>query len=200
MRIHKTMSKAVFLSAICVSMNSLAQSLPVATQQVQLSAFATTTQLLTGLGGGRNSAVTAGADISSVGLRRIRSVMEIRGSYPIVDGNVNRQKSFVAGPVIEYSVNRVRPYVDFLIGRGAITYLGDGYILGNQKYLSSSTLVYSPGVGLDYTVTHHLAVRADLQYQHWNVPAVSSGNIHPEVISIGGSYMFDFNPHHNRVR
>jgi hypothetical protein len=55
-------------------------------------------------------------------------------------------------------------------------------------------------VGLDYSITHHFALKADLQYQHWDVPVVASGRIDPTVVSLGGKYMFDFNSHHNRSR
>ena len=177
-----------------------AQSIPVAVQQVQLSAFGTATPISTGLEHGNNLTVTAGADIAFAGLRRIRSVIEIRGTYPIASGDVDKQKSFVAGPVLEYTFGRFRPYADLLVGKGAINYLRGGYIFGAEKYISSSTVVYSPGVGLDYGITHHFALKADLQYQHWDVPVVASRRINPTVVSLGGKYMFDFNPHHNRSR
>jgi hypothetical protein len=201
MRISRMLSHAVLLTTAGAPLDRcFSQSIPVAAQQMQLSAFSAVTPISTGLGQGKNLTITAGADIAFVGLRRIRSVVEIRGNYPIATGNVYKQKSFVAGPVIEYTVGRFRPYADFLIGKGAINYLGGGYIFGSHKYISSSTVVYSPGVGLDYSITHHFALKADLQYQHWDVPVVVSGHINPTVMSLGGKYMFDFNPHHNRSR
>jgi hypothetical protein len=201
MRISRMLPNAILVMAVGAPLYRCSpQSIPVATQQMQLSAFSTATPISTGLAHGDNLTVTAGADIAFVGLRRIRSSMEIRGTYPIAGGNVDKQKSFVAGPVIEYAFGRFRPYADFLIGKGAINYLGGGYIFGTEKYISSSTVVYSPGVGLDYSITHHFAVKADLQYQHWDVPVVASGRINPTVVSLGGKYMFDFNSHHNRSR
>jgi opacity protein-like surface antigen len=201
MRISQISSQVVLLLAVGAPVDRcLSQSIPVAVQQMQLSGFSAITPISTALGQGKNLTVTAGADIAFVGLRRIRSVVEVRGTYPIAAGNVDKQKSFVAGPVIEYSVGRFRPYADFLTGKGAISYLGGGYVFGSKKYISSSTVVYSPGGGLDYSVTHHFAVKADFQYQHWDVPVVVSGHINPTVVSVGGKYMFDFNPHHNRSR
>jgi len=196
MQIQKILSTA----ALIIGTSELArgQSIPIATQQIQISAFGAVTPVLTNLGGGKNIAVTAGADIIFVGLRQYRSALEIRGTYPIADGSVNKQKSFVAGPTVEYPIGRFRPYADFLVGRGAVRYLGNGYVFGNERYISSSTFVYSPGLGLNYIATHHLAFKADLQYQNWNVPTVPSGSISPLVISIGWNYMFDFNSHHNR--
>jgi hypothetical protein len=195
------LSNAVLLIAVGAHPDRcFPQSIPVATQQIQLSAFGAATPISTGLGPGNNLTVTAGADIAFVGLRRIRSIVEIRGNYPIAGGNVDKQKSFVAGPVIEYTVGRFRPYADFLIGKGAINYLSGGYIFGREKYISSSTVVHSPGVGVDYSMTHHFGLKADLQYQRWDVPVVASGRINATVLSVGGKYMFDFNPHHNRSR
>jgi hypothetical protein len=201
MRISRMLPTAVLLVALGAPLYRCSpQSIPVATQQMQLSAFSTVTPISTGLEHGDNLTVTAGADVAFVGLRRIRSIMEIRGTYPISGGNVDKQKSFVAGPVIECAFGRFHPYADFLIGKGAITYLSGGYMFGTEKYISSSTVVYSPGVGLDYSFTHHFALKADLQYQRWDVPVVGSGSINPTVVSLGGKYMFDFNSHHNRNR
>jgi hypothetical protein len=201
MRISRKLSNAVLVMTVGASLDRcFPQSIPVATQQMQLSAFSAVTPISTGLGQGNNLTVTAGADIAFVGLSRVRSIVEIRGTYPISGGNVDKQKSFVAGPLIEYTVGRFRPYADFLVGKGAINYLSGGYTFGSKKYLSSSTVVYSPGVGLDYSITHHFALKADLQYQHWDVPVAASGRINPTVVSLGGKYMFDFNPHHNRSR
>jgi hypothetical protein len=193
------LSNAVLLMTVGAPVDRcFPQSIPVATQQLQVSAFSAATPISTGLGQGNNLTVTAGADIAFVGLRRIPTVIEIRGAYPIAAGNVDKMKSFIAGPVIEYTVGRFRPYADFLIGKGAINYLDGGYVFGSKKYISSSTVVYSPGVGLDYRITHHFAMKADLQYQHWDVPVAASGHINPTVVSLGGKYMFDFNAHHNR--
>jgi hypothetical protein len=161
MQISRMLSHALLLMAVGAPQDRcFSQSIPVATQQMQLSAFSGVTPISTGLGQGKNLTITAGADIAFVGLRRIRSVIEIRGNYPIAAGNVDKQKSFVAGPVIEYTVGRFCPYADFLIGKGAINYLDGGYVFGREKYISSSTVVYSPGVGLDYSITHHFALKS----------------------------------------
>jgi hypothetical protein len=73
------------------------QSIPAATQQMQLSAFSAATPITTGLGQGKNLTITVGADIAFVGLRRIHSVIEVRGIYPMTSGKVDKQESFVAG-------------------------------------------------------------------------------------------------------
>ena len=77
---------------------------------MQVSTFSAATPISTGLGQGNNLTITAGADIAFVGLRRIPSIIEIRGMYPIAAGNVDKQKSFVAGPVVGYAMGRLHPF------------------------------------------------------------------------------------------
>jgi opacity protein-like surface antigen len=187
---------ALFSTISSVSYHALAQSTPAATQQLQLSAFVAGTGTFTDLSGGKNLAITAGVDITVLHFRAFRPAAEVRGTYPIYGGTISSQKNLLVGPKIEYPIGRLHPYADFLIGRGGIDYLRGGYIFGDLKYISSNTMVYSPGVGLDYNFTHNLAVKFDFQYQHWDTPAVPSGSINPKAITLGGVYVFDFNPRH----
>ncbi|WP_353063747.1 outer membrane beta-barrel protein [Tunturibacter psychrotolerans] len=200
MKFRKTLTSLALLSALPLGRNALAQSTPTATQQLQLSAFVGGTGTFTDLAGGKNLDVTAGADITVLTFGRFRPAAEIRGSYPINEGTISSQKNFLLGPKVEYPLGRVHPYANFLIGRGGIDYLRGGYIFGNVRYLSSNTLVLSPGVGLDYNLTHQLAVKVDFQYQHWDTPAVASGSISPKAITLGAVYVFDFNPHHDHAQ
>jgi opacity protein-like surface antigen len=179
-----------------LSRSAIAQSAPTATQQLQLSAFVAGSGNFTGLSGGKNLDITAGADLTLLTFRLFRPAIEVRGSYPVDEGRVSSQKSILVGPKVEYPLGRLHPYADFLFGRGGIDYLNGGFIFGDLKYLSTNTPVYSPGVGLDYNLTHNLAVKADFQYQHWDTPVVASGSIHPKVVTLGGVYTFDFNPRH----
>ncbi len=188
---------ALFCSLSCASFSALAQSTPAATQQLQLSAFVAGTGTFTNLSGGKNLGITAGADITVLHFRLFRPAFEIRGTYPVDGGTISSQKNFLLGPKVEYPVGRLHPYADFLVGRGGIDYLNGGYVFGNIKYISSNTLVYSPGVGLDYNLTHNLAVKADFQYQHWDTPAAPSGSISPKAFTFGGVYVFDFNSRHH---
>jgi opacity protein-like surface antigen len=187
---------ALFSTVSFVSDRALAQSAPTATQQLQLSAFVAGTGTFTDLSGGKNLGITAGVDITVLHFRAFRPVAEIRGTYPVYGGTISSQKNFLVGPKVEYPIGRLHPYADFLIGRGGIDYLRGGYVFGDVKYISSNTVVYSPGVGLDYNLTHNVAVKADFQYQHWDTPAVPSGSISPKAITVGGVYVLDFNPRH----
>jgi opacity protein-like surface antigen len=196
MKFTPSLQRLALFTLSVVSYRALAQSTPAATQQLQLSAFVAGTGTFTDLSGGKNLAITAGADITILHFRAFRPAAEIRGTYPIYGGTISSQKNFLVGPKVEYPIGRLHPYADFLIGRGGIDYLRGGYIFGNTKYISSNTVVYSPGVGLDYNLTHSLAIKADFQYQHWDTPAAPSGSISPKAITLGGVYVFDFNPRH----
>jgi len=200
MKFKKTLTSLALLSALPLARNAFAQSTPTATQQLQLSAFVGGTGTFTDLAGGKNLDITAGADITVLTFSRFRPAAEIRGSYPIDEGTISSQKNFLLGPKFEYPIGRLHPYANFLIGRGGIDYIRGGYIFGNVRYLSSNTLVLSPGVGLDYNLTHQLAVKVDFQYQHWNTPAVASGSINPKATTLAAVYVFDFNPRHHHAQ
>jgi hypothetical protein len=91
-------------------------------------------------------------------------------------------------------LGRLHPYVDLFLGRGKIVY--NNFIVGEVQYLSSSTLVFSPGIGVDYDLTHQVAVKSDFQDQHWDTPASISGSISPRTLTLGAVYAFDFNRSH----
>ena len=196
-----TFTQALARSFACIAICSLshlasAQATPAGTQQLQLSAFAGLTGTFTDLSGGKNLGITAGADLTFLAFRRFRPSFEARGTYPIDGGQISSQKNFLVGPKVEYPIGHLHPYADFLFGRGEIDYHSPGYNFGSFTYISTNTLIYSPGVGLDYNVTHNLAVKADVQFQHWTTPAVPSGVIYPTAITFGAVYHFDFNHGH----
>jgi hypothetical protein len=191
---------AIVLAITFVVYIGQAQVAPTATQQLQLSAFAGGTGTFTNFDGGKNLDITAGADLTYFGLRFVQPSLEVRGSYPVDKGTISSQKSFVGGLKVEHAFGRLHPYLDFLIGRGEIDYGQGGFPVGNILYLSSTSTVYSPGGGLDYNFVSHIDLKADLQYQHWDTPIVSSGVIHPVAVTLGAVYRFDFNPRHHRSR
>ena len=173
---------ALALSTALLSAGNIAsaQSTPAATQQLQLSAFAGATGTFTNLEGGKNLGITAGIDLTFLRFRLFRPSFEGRGTYPVNGGHISSQKNF-------------------LFGRGEIDY-HPPFVVGDLQYLSSNTFVYSPGVGLDYNLTHSLAIKADAQFQHWNTPVTASGTLNPTALTIGVLYNFDFNPHHHHER
>jgi len=187
---------ALFTAASALTHAASAQAAPAGTQQLQLSAFVAATGTFTGLDGGKNLGITAGADLTFLRFRQFRPSFEARGTYPINKGHISSQKNFLLGPKVEYPLGRFHPYADFFIGRGEIVYQPPGFIFGNTIYITSNTIVYSPGVGLDYNLTHNLAIKGDVQFQHWNTPVTASGTIHPTALTLGVVYNIDFNRGH----
>ncbi len=197
MKDNQTLLKlALFTAIIAFTHTAFAQAAPAGTQALQLSVFAGGTGTFTNLAGGKNAGITAGADLTFLAFHLIRPAFEIRGTYPIDEGHISSQKNFLLGPKVEYPIGKFHPYVDFFVGRGEIDYHAPGFTFGDLIYLSSNTLVYSPGVGLDYNLTHNLAIKTDAQFQHWNTPATISGSIYPVALTLGAVYNFDFNPRH----
>ena len=175
-----------------------AQSDATAVQPLALSAFGMGTGTYTNIEGGRNLGVTAGGDLAFLTYRRLRPVLEVRGNYPFYGGQVDRQKSFEGGLKVERQFGALRPYANFLIGRGE-TDFKNGFLVGNLLYLKTVSTVYSPGFGVEYDVTPQWAAKVDFQYEYWNTPVAASGTAHPKAFSGGVVYRFDFN-HHYKVR
>jgi len=168
------------------------QTLPTATQPLQLSVFGGVGGVFTGLGGGKNFDVLAGADLGLPPVRGMRPEIEVRGVYPSDHGLIDSQKSVLGGVKVDFLLNRhLRPYGDFLFGRGQINYNG-GYQFGNQIYLLTTTNVLSFGGGFDYDLTNQLAIRIDGQFQKWGYAPTASGNIYSKVGNAAIVYRFNF--------
>jgi hypothetical protein len=197
----KTLTKLALFSVIA-SLTGVghAQGVPTGSQQLELSAFGAGTGTFTDIEGGRNLGITAGVDLTYLPLRLFRPSIEIRGTYPFHKGTIDSQKDFLAGVKVEHAFGPLHPYVDFLVGRGEIDYQSGGLTPPHSlyRYISSTSTIYSPGAGVDYNFSARLAVKADLQYQHWDSPAVASGTVHPVALSLGVVYRFNFNPRHRR--
>jgi hypothetical protein len=71
-----------------------------------------------------------------------------------------RSTTYLIGPRYHLTYGRFQPYVKGLIGLGQFSY---PYNLGQNN-----DLVFAPGAGLDFRVTHRLRLRlADFEYQIW---------------------------------
>jgi hypothetical protein len=190
---RKTVLLALAMSALIFRPAAHAQqALPTATQPLQLSVFGALGGVYTGLSGGKNLDVLAGADLGLPPVHGIRPTIEVRGAYPLDHGEVDSQKSLLGGIKADFLLNhRLRPYADFLFGRGQINYNG-GYQFRNQIYLLTTTNVYSFGGGLDYDLTEHFAVRLDGQFQRWGYAPTASGNIYSKAGNAALVYRFNF--------
>lgn len=121
---------ALFTAVFALTSTAFAQAAPAGTQKLEISAFVAGTGTFTGLEGGKNLGITAGADLTFLRFRRFRPAFEARGTYPINQGHISSQKNFLLGPKVEYPLGRFHPYADFLIGRGQIDYHAPGFQQG----------------------------------------------------------------------
>jgi hypothetical protein len=93
------------------------------------------------------------------------------------------------GALLACSFGRFAPYGDVLFGYGRADYPAD-YIYNTYQYVRSSDFVYSPGGGLCYRLNNRLSLKADAQFQHWNVPVTNSGSAWARSLSLGVAYHF----------
>ena len=190
-----SLSPVVLLAVALFSPRLHAQAAPTAVQGLELTAFGAGSGTYTNLLGGRNLDITAGVDLAFKSYYHFRPAAEIRGTYPIYNGQIDAQRNVLGGLRIEYPYGRLHPYVDFLVGRGQIDYQRGGFLVGNFLFIRSLTTVYSPGLGVNFDVTEHWSGKADFQYQSWDIP-FPPNTLHPKVLSLGAVYHFDFNHHY----
>lgn len=190
---RRTVLPALLVSALTfLPMARAQQALPTATQPLQLSVFSGFGGVFTGLREGKNLDLLAGADLGLSPVHGFRPTVEVRGAYPVDGGSVDSQKSILGGIKTDFLLNHhLRPYADFLFGRGQINYHG-GYQFNNQIYVLTTTNVYSFGGGFDYDLTEHFAVRLDGQFQKWGYAPTASGNIYSKVGNAAIVYRFNF--------
>lgn len=195
--IFRTSILTMICAVACHAGTALAQSLPTATQPLRVLAFAGATVTNTGLDSGENTGLTAGVDLSLPSYRGLDPSVEVRGTFPFEKGSVDSQKNVLGGLKVALHHGRLFPYADLLVGRGEITYPGNGHQVPGTPifYTQSSTIVVSSGAGLDFDLSHHLAFKIDLQLQHYATKVTASGHLYAEAAMAGLVYRFDFNHH-----
>jgi opacity protein-like surface antigen len=182
-----------------------AQASPTAIQRITIYGFGAATGTYTGLDGGKNLGITAGADVGFRPYHLWYPYLEVRGTYPIDGGQVAAEKTILYGGKVARHYSLFHPYVNVLFGRDKIDYQGIGYpnAAGTLLTIDSVSNVISFGGGLDLDITDQIALKIDGQFQRIGVPAPavnSSGDIYSKPISIGLSYRFDFNRHIHHQR
>ncbi|WP_263382709.1 outer membrane protein [Granulicella arctica] len=183
------------------SMGAAGQARSTATQTLRLSAFGGINGTYTGLESGRNVGITAGADLGFRPFFGLRPSVEVRGTYPIHDDGVDSQRNVLAGGKIERAFGRLRPYGDVLFGRGAIDYPhGFEDPTGAVTYSRTVSSVPALGGGLDFDLTPHFAVKADVQVERYVTPVTVSGDVYAKSGTLGVVYRFDFNHHPRGLR
>jgi hypothetical protein len=194
---------ALLLATLGGANAASAQSFPTATRTLQLSSFGGVSGVYTGLAGGKNFSITAGAALGLPPWHGVRPAIEVRGTYPTDRGNIDAQKSILAGLDVEFLLShRFRPYCDFLFGRGEINYKvyegSDGYSFHGSYYSRTTTYIDSPGAGFNYQLSPHFAIKVDGQFQRWASAPTSSGIIYSKVGTAGLVYYFTFDRRHER--
>ena len=81
--------------------------------------------------------------------------------YTYSTGNFGKETTYMFGPELHYEFGKLRPYGNFMIGKGDITY---------PTKFHDDSIVYQFGGGLDYHLNHRWSLRlVDFQYQFWNL-------------------------------
>ena len=194
------LSLAVIAATLFLARTAHAQAAPTASQRFQLSAFVGGSGVYTQVLNGHNLSITAGADVTTRPYYGLHPSLEVRGTYPVDSGTIAGEKSILAGLKLEHQIGNFHPYANFLIGRGEIDYHSGGITVGNLTYLASTSTVFSPGLGLDYDLTPHFALKADYQYQNWTTYPLAPGVLTPSVITAAIIYRFDFNHSYKRIK
>ena len=167
------------------------QAIPTAQRKLDLSVFAGGSGVYTGLGSGRNIAITAGVDVGFSPRMGFYPSAEIRGSYPLLGGILDDQRNVLAGLKVARKYGFLYPYVDFLAGRGQINY-HNGYPapVPGLFYLQTASAVLSPGTGVALDVGGPFRLIADAQLQRYSTPATKSGHLYAESFTFGVQYRF----------
>lgn len=184
---------ALLMATLCSISIAKAQSAhPTAIQPLQLTAFVGGSADYTGLEGGKNVSLTAGADLAFSPFHSLRPALEVRGFIPIDKGTISSQKAVLGGLRLDFLLgHRFHPYGDILIGRGQIDYAGtNGLEYNGLGYRMTNSNIFSGGGGLDYDITDHFAVKIDAQIQRWGSIPTASGTINPKIGTIGVVYRF----------
>lgn len=190
--IKKIVGLFIFL---CAASTARPQAAPAATQTLRISAFGGLTGNWTGLQGGKNLGFTAGGDLTLPAFRTFAPSIEIRGTYPFIEGNIDSQRNLLGGLKVERRYGRIHPYGDILYGRGSIHYQKGGYpdLTGAFLYLQSPSNILSFGGGVDYDLNRTFAVKADFQIQRYSTPVTESGHIYAKPVTLGIVYRLNFN-------
>jgi hypothetical protein len=99
---------------------------------------------------------------------------------------------------VDFLLNhRIHPYGDFLFGRGQMNYYQDQYIDRNNHEVYSLTTTYidCAGLGFDYDLSDHLALKVDAQAVRWGSAPTTTGRIYSSAGTLGLVYRFGFGGH-----
>jgi opacity protein-like surface antigen len=98
-------------------------------------------------------------------------VADFAGYYPGYNfgctgcGQSAKIHTFLFGPQVSVPIGRITPFGRFLFGDTHLTTAEDG--IGNvQTFMSNNSFTYGAGGGADVGLTHHFAVRGQVDWLH----------------------------------
>ncbi len=189
----------LFLLALALPITSTplaAQATPVSQRTGEFSAFVTYTLLWPEWNGisETNNGVTFGVEYGRF-IHHLPVVPALVMRGKTAPGNTVGEHTLGGGIKIDHSFRSLplRPYGDFLISGGNITFTHPVVDYRPKLYISDNSVVYSVGGGLDLDLTQSWAVRADYQYEWWSIGI--DQNFNPHALSFGVVYRI---PYHSR--
>jgi hypothetical protein len=108
-------------------------------------------------------------------------------------GRTVDESTLGGGIRVERTIKNFHPYATLLISKGTIHYnFSNPYDPhpNGQPYTQDGSIVYSPGMGVDYDLAYHWAVRADYQFEFWNLGY--NQTLSPRALAIGILYRVPF--------
>lgn len=132
-------------------------------------------------------AVGGGAGFTVPHLHHIEPSLDLRYTY-LTNQSVT-ETVFAGGLRVAYHAGRFHPYGDLMVGSGNINFKEVSAAF--PEYTHDNSLVYSYGGGADVDVTRTLALRLDVQEQHWRL-SDNSPPFYPLQGSVGIRYQFHF--------
>lgn len=184
-----TLISATAVSVALAPASLWGQAAAVGVRKAEVSAFAAYTRVTPDYGPFINQGFTLGGDYTRPIHFFLQPSLEIRGT--LSPGKTVGEKTFGGGLKAEHPIGRFRPYADFLVSAGEITYTHPTIDSRGRLYISDNSLVYTYGGGLDFDVNKHWAAKIDYQGEHWNLGSEAQ-TLTPRLLSIGVVYRIPF--------
>lgn len=165
-----------------------AQSSPTASRTGDLSVYGAYARVTPDYGPQKNNGAIFGVDYTRFLRWPVTPSLEFRGK--VAPGPVVGERTFGGGIRVERRFRHFRPYADFLISSGVMTFTHPTINTKGELYASDNSIVYSAGLGVDYDVTRRWSGRFDYQFEHWSLG--TNQTYTPEVMSIGVVYHIPF--------
>ena len=165
-----------------------AQARPVATKKAEISAFGMYSRVSPDWGPPGQAGITFGADYMRATHWFLIPSHEFRATF--APGDTVGERTIGGGLRVDHPLGRFRPYADFLVSSGVITFTHPHLDIRHKLYKSDDSIVYTYGGGLEYDLTHTWAAKVDYQGEHWQLGINQS--LTPGILSFGVTYRIPF--------